>query len=364
VLTFHVAPTPDFAGFGNEPFNVRISGHELNRNLDMSTSSSDSILIQLHPDPTYVVGSLTPTVASRGSFVGFQVQVLEIVGSSVVVLNPGETRIRLFDGTNEVRPRLSDVSADSIQAGGNTRLIFDDVLIDAAFVNGSYPAEIHLEGWENGNPFTKDITTGTDEVTITDPGAVSIEQIRVSQESVTTLQTQNWQVRMVVHSNSAVPVVFDPVATGLTFDIFDQGDKTLEYSVIEPVNFQVSGNDTLLPSATDTLLFVIDTTGTTPGQLTVNGAFEGREIPSMNIVQANTFGGGPGVAVETPAILEIVSIRPSQPTVTESQTGWNVIMTVQTHNSVPAKSIVFSSPLRTSPEPIRIGSTVPWMRPS
>jgi hypothetical protein len=330
VLTFNVATTPDFAGFGNEPFNVRIGGVEVNRNLGMSTTSVDSILVQLSPDPTYAGGSLTPTVVSRGSVVGFQVEVDEIVGSSVIVLDPGETRFILDDGfAHEVRPRLSDLSADLIQAGGNTLLIFDNVLIDNAFVNGSYPATIRLEGTENGTFFTKDITTGSDEVTITDPGAVSIEQIVVSQDRVTTSQTRDWQARMVVHSNSAVPVVVNPAATGLTFDVFDIGDKTSEYTVIEDFNFRVSGNDTLLPSATDTLLFVIDVTGSTPGQLTVNGAFEGREIPSMNIVQANTFGGGPGVAVETPAVLEIVNIRPSQPTVTESQTGWDVIMTVQ-----------------------------------
>ncbi|MDH3216330.1 MAG: hypothetical protein OEN01_08565 [Candidatus Krumholzibacteria bacterium] len=330
VLTFTVATTPDFVGFGIEPFDVRVGGIELNRNASVTASSSSSIVIEQPPDPTYVVASLTPATVSKGSNVVFQVEVQEVVGSSVLVLDPGETRFILNDGVNEVRPRLSDISEDSIQAGGNTRLTFDNVLIGSSFITGSYAPTIHVEGTENGNFFSKDITA-SDNVAINDPGVVNIERMLVSQNRVTTSQTRDWQARMVVQNNGATPVVVNAANTGVQFDIFGIGDVTPEYTVTANHTFVIEGSDTLPAGATDTLLFVVDVTGSSSGQLTVHGVFEGQEVPSGNVVQDNTFDGGSGsMVVETLGVLEIVSITPSQPTVTEFQSSsWTAVVRVQ-----------------------------------
>lgn len=332
VLTFNVAPTPDFATSGVKPINVRVGGSELNSNDPVSAVSAGSIPVDLLPNPAYVLGTVTPTEVTRGSNAVFQLQVQQPAGSAVIALNPGATRFRLSDGSTEVAPRLSDLSASSIPPNASTLLVFDNALISQAFNLGSFQGTFHLEGTQNGTFYSTDLTIAPNNVTINPPGAVEVNPILTSQGRVTTGQTQDWRARMVVRNNGALPLVANPnpAITKLQFNVFPAGDKSIEYTVTSDYEFLNSNDDTLQAGTTDTLLFVVDVTGTTPGPLTLHGHFEGREVPSGTIVGDNTIdGGAANMVVETPAVLEIVSIQPSQPTVTQSQVGWRNVMTVR-----------------------------------
>lgn len=350
VLTFNVSPTPDFASAGNQAFDIAIGGVELNRNTAVATTSSGSILVQTTADPTYVSSSLAPSAVTRGANVAFQVAIQNQVGSSVLVLNPGTTRFILSDGVTEVRPRLSDISPDSIPGGGQTQLVFDNALISQAFVPGSYPGLLQLRGTENGNPFQRDIAT--DNVSINLPGQVSIVGIIPSQTRVTTGQTQSWQARMVVQNNGGVPVKINPVGTGLTFQVFGIGDVTSDYPDTTGFVFQGSLTDTLAAAATDTLLFTVNQTGPDAGALAVSGTFAGNAVPTGTDVSDDTFdGGAASMVVEAPPVIDIVSIRPSQSTVTESQGTWTAIMVVRNTGGATVNLNLLSAQLAFNPAP-------------
>jgi hypothetical protein len=186
---------------------------------------------------------------------------------------------------------------------------------------------LHLEGVSNGASVSWDLATDTDSVTIQAPSDVALTGVNVSQTRVTAGQNADWTVTMHITNNGGTDIQLDPVATGLTFAIFQQGDKTGEYTVVEPSVFSGSGNDTLASGANDSLTFVVDVTGTTAGPLTVTGTFAGTDLTTSQPVSVG--GVSASLLVETQAALSITSITPSQTTVTTSQDStWTVTMVV------------------------------------
>jgi hypothetical protein len=158
---------------------------------------------------------------------------------------------------------------------------------------------------------------------------------------------------MVVQNNGGANVELDSALTKLIFNIFGQGDKSGEYTLVEPLTFTGSGTDVLAGGATDSLLFTINVTGTTAGALTLGGNFAGTDLNSSAPVSDNTAdGGSANLAVETPAVLSIMSITPSQPTLSEMQdSAWTVAMLVE---NTGESEIV----LQTSPDSTGINFTI------
>ncbi|MFQ5822538.1 MAG: hypothetical protein ACE5JB_00600, partial [bacterium] len=108
-------------------------------------------------------------------------------------------------------------------------------------------------------------------------------------------QTDNWTVRMEVRNNGQDPInlSFDSDTTYIKFII--GVDLTSEYTIIQPSQLVVAGTNRLNGGTTDTLDFVIDVTGTTPGTALITGSVGGTDVITGNPILDNTDDGGTGV---------------------------------------------------------------------
>ena len=174
-----------------------------------------------------------------------------------------------------------------------TRLVFENILIDTTFFSGTFLPEFQIAGVENGNPYLKTmIAVGSDSVTIVDPAQVRIDRLLVSQNTVTAAQTRDWTVRMVVVNGGSTPIRIDTTGTALTLNVFGSGDVTAEYAITPDYRFQNLASNVLPAGQSDEILFTVDVTGTTTGQLTIHGTFAAVDTLTMTPVLDNTFGGG------------------------------------------------------------------------
>jgi hypothetical protein len=355
-LTFVVTQTPTFAAAGRQTIDATIAGTDANTRAPLQAGGSDGVTVEDLPTPTYVLSSLQPPAVSIGSNVNFSIGVTSAPGMATVVLDPTSTTFTLSDGQgHQATAELNGVIDNAIEPGVMSTLVFKSLYVNPDFLEATVAPQIKLVGTQNGIPFS-DLTfsTSPDNITLQQPSQVTISKITVSQSRVTSGQTRNWTATMSVQNTpGGAPVMLDPVQTNLIFDIFGQGDRSLEYQVNKPLAFFASGDDTLRSGATDSLRFTITTTGTTKGQLILGGVFTGTDLNSQAQVQDNTAdGGSANLLVENPGDLKIVSVTPSQPRVTVGQTtDWQAVVVVQ-NTGEAAVQLTFTP------------STTPEVRPS
>jgi hypothetical protein len=363
VLTFTVSPTPGFGGVaGQKTFNVHIQGRELNTSLTKETTSSGNVFVQLKPDPQYVANSLTPKAVKRGSDISFSVQVTEVTGAATVQLTAADTQIRFTDGDTLFQRFLDVDKTTAIVPGSTTTIWFEPGIVPAAFVDGVYPITVRLRGTENGNPFSKDFV-GPENVAVRPPTTVEIDTMIASRDKVSTSQGRDWTVRMVVANTGSGDVRLNPAGTRLSLRIAGV-PVTGEY-VIKPLNpiFEGSGDDTLNAGATDALVFTIDATGTTDGNLSVYGDFAGTDVKAGTPVGDDAFDHGwARVLVQRAGVLVVTGVQSSRSDVTAGQTtDWNDSIQIR-NTGEAAVSLTFDA---TTPD-IRfvLDSGFEWTRPS
>ena len=296
-------------------------------------ASTDSVAFELRPDPHYVAGSLTPPRASSGASVSFEARISsDELPYATLVLEPEKVLLSFGDADGDTfRTTLSPVSAHVLTRGGETTLLFMTAPIDTAIAHVALPVSLHLEGTENGNAFSVDISPLGDLVTIEQAPQLSINSI-VSPQSVTRAQDKDWPVRMVLRNNGEASIVIDfrSVKTFVSFNIIGLGDKTPEYDIDYPVRLEKSRNDTLAGGALDTLVFVITATGATPGLALVNGKVTAVDINSGLTIFDDTYDGGfSHMAIQMPGEPEVTQAVPSQAKVTSAQSAsWRITLEV------------------------------------
>ena len=162
------------------------------------------------------------------------------------------------------------------------------------------------------------------------PADVVISKIRRSQPEVSQGQEEDWQLTMILKNNGGSSVFIDSneVSTYLTFN---RGDGWI---VSRPLSM-VGGGWELTGGETDSLLFVVQKTGSGPaGTCYIHGFTSGTEINTGNSVSTDTDAQGYGwatVKLQRPAdlhILSVVSNAPNAPYVDINQ-----IFTVQVNLS-------------------------------
>jgi hypothetical protein len=148
-----------------------------------------------------------------------------------------------------------------------------------------------------------------------------ITEFRVSQPTVTSGQTRDWTLTMVVSNPSADPVTLDSVRVEVS--IANQ-DVTSEYTFGPyPTTFLGSGTATLAGNTSDSLRITVDRTGTTTGSAAVLGIVWATGVGQE---RAERFA---QVEVQSPAQLVINQVIPSRSTVTQGQTlNWTVDVAV------------------------------------
>ncbi|UCF04618.1 MAG: Ig-like domain-containing protein [bacterium] len=308
------------------------SGRSVYGEMD-AAASTDSMTFQRVPAPRYVIGSIRPPVVSSGTYVSLECEIAsDDPDHAMLVLDPERTYVEFGDADGDTfTAYLSAASNRNLVGGNDVTLIFTETLIDQALEWRDYPVAIHLEGLENGNPFSDDLDTGTDSITVEDAPKLSIQRILVP-PAVTRDQGRDWYAQMVLQNNgeAAVVVDLDPPGTGITFSIVGSGDRTAEYTVVPPGSLSIAETDTLWGGRTDTLVFTVDSTGTTSGTALVNGRITGLDVNSGLPVADSTFSGGwSPMLIQEPGLPVIASAQPSHATVTSAQvTPWTLTLEV------------------------------------
>jgi len=297
-------------------------------------TSVDSVTFQRRPVPLYEVGTLDPTVVSSGTEVSIAIDVLSSdPWYSTIELDRAATTLVFGDaGGDTFRTYLSDLSNSSVPGGETTMLRFEGAVVDTAIAsNTSYPIFFRLSGTENGNPFSTQLSTSPDQITIQDAPQLSINAIVVP-PSVTVSQMEPWYARMILRNNGEASVELDlsHSETYFTFIVAGAGDVTDEYTMLWPTGLEGAGGTILAGNQSDTLLFTVTETGSTPGALLVHGHIAGTDINSELDLTDDTFDGGWGnTVVQLAADPVIEATVPERSTVTSGQIrDWDIEVTV------------------------------------
>lgn len=300
---------------------VLVSGTEINSGTPISSGAgSGSVGMELFPQLAYVAGSLVPGIASAGTEVEFRMNVSNTnLAAATLRLDPAQTRFRFGGGL--FAAGLDPASIDSVAGGAAPVLRFRATLVDTLVPLGAQTAFVDLVGVENGNPLSRTLMLTPGDLLVQQAPQLSIKRIAPKQATVTSGQGRNWDVIMAVRNNGQASVDLDLASTALQFVSLASGNVTGDYVVQPPVALETGGG-TLLPGGIeDSLRFVVLSTGDTTGTVLLNGTVVGVSPQNpLLIFSDDTVDGGSGsVTVQPPGVLDIVSIAPSQPTLTAAQ---------------------------------------------
>jgi hypothetical protein len=174
---------------------------------------------------------------------------------------------------------------------------------------------------------------GTGSFALQLPGALSVLSITTPQTTATVGQTaKSYAVKMAVRNTggAAVDVSLNPATSFLTFP------GTTGWAV-NPAT--MPSGVTLTGGETDTLRFLVTTTGGPAGVATIGGTVTGTENNTGAIIGDNTDSGGTGsITLQTPAVLVVDSVTPSQSTVTEGTAfGWDATVALRNTGQTAAR---------------------------
>lgn len=189
-------------------------------------------------------------------------------------------------------------------------------------------AEVYGKDANSLAPKTDLNATTTDSWVVIEGNAFRIVSLTPSQSQVTAGMGRDWTVKMLVQNTAPSSVNLDLSATRLTFTIGSQ-NVTSQYTIPQPAQFDEGG--TVLPgNSTRTLTFVIDQTGSTTGFAGISGVARGTDSGTgLQVSDDTNDGGGAEVNVQSPGVLSITAVQPSQPNVTAGRSfEWTITATV------------------------------------
>jgi len=258
---------------------------------------------------------------------------LENAGSSNISLNldPAKTFIRFTIGNQQATPEYTIVFPAGLDEGGTVlaghstghltfRITRTGTTRGIATISG-FAEGLDIPTNQNVTDNTND--GGTGEVTVQLPAVFTIQQLQLSQATVTQNMSKDWFVKAVVKNTGGADLRFHPSPDSLKISIGNNAG----YLFSKPALF-ASRDSILTGGETDTLTVTVAQTGSSLGNQTVSLTLKGVELNSDQLLNSNA--GAATVTVQSPAALEILSVRPSQPTVSVGQTNaWNVTVAVR-----------------------------------
>ena len=322
-LRFNIAAT------GTNPGVVqlwaKVEATESNSNAKVvATDNATSVTVQAQPNIAYIPQSLEPKTPNLNSLYAFKVKVKNN-GSATLGLIASATRLLFNDGSVSFIARVDANFNLNVPANDTTLLTFVNTAIPANMRPGKYPVTVELRGIQNNNGFTQNLLL-SDSVQVTVPGQLQVVSMRASQPTVTRQMQKDWFLMMAVKNNGGFAVALDSARVQL----LNGQDVTREFNIVRPTRFSGSNTVMLQPQATDSLRFEIRDTGIKLGPTTVIGSAWLTDQSNQNKLQITSDGNSGGFVVQSPAELQIVSLDPSQESVTRNQTRpWFVDMNVK-----------------------------------
>lgn len=299
--------------------------------------------ITVQAAPALSILSVRPSKATMTRLqdnAGTVTMVLRNSGGAAVNLNlsPANTHLgfKVVSSGATVTNEYTITAPTALQAAGGTLLAggaTDSLVFDVAKA-GQTTGAIILNGYVGGIdqnsllPVTDDtFDGGSGGLTLQLPGALSILSITPAQATATAGQTNKaYAIKMAVKNigGAAVDISLLLANSSLSFP------GTTGWGVNAPT---MANGVTLSGGETDTLSFLVTTTGGPAGVETINGSVLGTETNTGIGRSANTASGGFGtITLQTPANLIVDSVTPSQTSITQSTSAaWTT--TIALHNA-------------------------------
>ncbi|MDZ7374649.1 MAG: hypothetical protein ONB23_11860, partial [candidate division KSB1 bacterium] len=231
------------------------------------------------------------------------------------------------DQTSDFVRKASANNPSQIPGGGSATLNFS---LDVSQVARTGPVQVR--GRVLGHDLysglvTSDTSDAYDALYVRQRPALRIVSILTSQAKVSRSQSAPWEVRVAVENGTSSSQAIDFASTS-TFVRFRKAgqDLTSQYSISYPTAL-ASGGSSLAPGAKDSLIFTVNRTGTTTGEITIYARVA--TVGGAIYTDSELSGKFGSVTVQTPPVLAIQRVVPSQPTVTAGQTApWAVRVVV------------------------------------
>lgn len=242
-----------------------------------------------------IIAINTPVSVTAGLQGSWQAQMVLQNNSNSQIdigINSTDTYIRFFKGVANVTNEYTITRASALQSSGTSILqpLSTDILAFTITKTGATTGDINISGSVVGTDIgpnlpisdtTEDFGQGL--VKVQSPALLNISSIQLSQNTVTQGQSADWRIRVNVENTGGSRALLD--FNGSYPQVFLS--DTAGYDILRPATL-VSGSDTLKGFSSDTLIFVVDTSGTLLGQNIVNAKVTGIEINRGVIVQDST----------------------------------------------------------------------------
>jgi len=139
---------------------------------------------------------------------------------------------------------------------------------------------IYLRDTGTGNQLVDESLTG---ISVLDSASIKITGLIASQSSATINQMQDWNVKVAIFNEGGTDIDIDTLAAN-THIVFSGGS---DYLIKQPESLG-DGDLILEAGTTDTLLFVVDKTGSLPGSFYINAQVTGIQTTSGDSLVANS----------------------------------------------------------------------------
>ncbi|MBN2072185.1 MAG: hypothetical protein JW814_12085 [Candidatus Krumholzibacteriota bacterium] len=312
---------------GRYPVTLSLIGTENGAPFDTVFTLSDSVDVTEPAQVGYIASSIIPITVSKNSYVSFEAGLRNTGGSSVIA-DPYNSYIAFNDGVTTYYALLDRDRGFNIDTGDNT-LYFKSIIVSEAMITGSYTPLIHVEGTENGIPFSDNIIV-TDQVSVQEPSQLSINSIVIlPTDRITADQTGPRVARVKIINNGEASVRLD----SMSLRLFAGKDPVIDEYILNPVDF-FPGMEVLAGGVTDSFQVMITDNPSnqmTVGTVVVEATLYGTDLNSLEELVATTEYGGKGIfLVQTPAVPFISGIIPSVSEATILQTrDWTLDLVVK-----------------------------------
>lgn len=313
--------------FGRLPGGARI--------IDLAADTPAAWLVQSRPQLSYVhtPPGLLPKQVIPGGLYQFQVPINNS-GAAALELKPDSTTFVFHDAVGDsFIVRLDANSGTQLPGNKVTTLTFRRALIPSQMVRATYAPVLRFIGTHNSVRLDT-LLTLPPELVVGEIPPLQIVDVLSSQSVVTQGMAKKWTITLAVQNNTTA--VLNLRDTELSFVQLGVGGRTdLSFQIIKPAVFKNANSIRLDPAGQDSLEFQIVKTGQSTGTLAVFAKVFVNEFTEP----AESNGNQKNIVLQTPVKLE-VTLRPSQPAVTQNQTQpWQVFMQVKNMGESAAQII-------------------------
>jgi hypothetical protein len=253
-------------------------------------------------------------------------------GASPIQLNlaPNKTFIRFTIGNQNVTPQYGIAQPSALDEGGtilaaNSSGHLTFTITPTGSTTGIATISGFAEGRDQAGQTVTDNTndSGSGAVIVQSRGTMKIDRLDVSQSPVTANRGKNWLITATVTNEGESAVQLHPSADSLKITVGNNAG----YVYAKSATFK-DGASVLGSRETKLLEIVVDSTGAQTGTLPINVSLRGIEANSNRLVASTGVTGS--INVQSQADLQIISVTPSQPTVTANQAAaWTVTVAVR-----------------------------------